>query len=108
VAMKIHGRIQAGLPTKSRQKGVGTLALDDLGNHFPGNRFDISSVGHLRVGHDGRRVGVDQNDNVALLTESLARLGAAVIEFTSLAEEDGPEPNEENLAKVGFLWHGDY
>ena len=32
--------------------------LDDL----PGDRLDVGDIGRARVGHDGRRVGVDQDD----------------------------------------------
>ena len=61
------GQVQRGLAAERRQQRVGALALDDL-RHRPGQqRLDVGRVGELRVGHDRRRVRVDQDDLVALL-----------------------------------------
>jgi hypothetical protein len=52
------------------------------------DRLDIGRVGKLRIGHDRRRVGVDQDDPVALLLQRLAGLGAGIIELARLADDD--------------------
>ena len=69
----------------------GRSFFDDLAHHFPVDRLNVGRVGHLRVGHDGRRVGVDQNDAVALFAQRFTRLGARVVELTRLADND-PDP----------------
>ena len=63
---------------------------DNLLNDPPGDRLDIGHVRHIRVGHDGRRIGVDQDDLVTLIAQRLARLRAGVVELTGLADHDGP------------------
>ena len=72
-ALEVQGTVERGLAAHGRQQGVGAFALDDLGDHLRRDRFDIGGVGQLRVGHDRRRVGVDQDDPVALVLQRLAR-----------------------------------
>ena len=64
--------VQRGLAAHRRQQRVGALGVrDDLGDDVGRDRLDIGGVGQLRVGHDRRRVGVDQNDPVALRFRAL-------------------------------------
>ena len=42
------------------------FALDDLGDHRPSNGLDVRDVGRIRVGHDRRRIGIHQDNFVAL------------------------------------------
>ncbi len=48
---------------------------DDLLNRPPVNRFDIHSVGHIRIGHNRRRVTVHQDDTEAFRHATPYRLG---------------------------------
>src|SRR4051812_26061203 len=49
---------------------------------LPGpQRLDVGARGELRVGHDHRRVRVDEHDLVALLEQHLACLDARVVEL---------------------------
>ncbi len=47
------------------------LAHDDFLDAFGRDGFDVSAVGELRVGHDGGRIGVDEDDAVAFLARAL-------------------------------------
>ncbi len=51
---------------------------------------------HLGVGHDRRRVRVDQDDPVALLLQRLARLGSGVIELAGLPDDDGAGADDQD------------
>ena len=53
-------------------------------------RLDVGGGGELGVGHDRRRVRVDEHDLVALLEQHLARLRARVVELGGLADHDRP------------------
>ena len=46
-------------------------------------------IGHIRVGHNGSGVGVEQNGLNALCFQGAARLGAGVVELSGLADDDG-------------------
>ena len=97
--------IERGLAAHCRQQRVGPLLGDDLGHHFRRDRLDIGGVGQLRVGHDGGRVGVDQDDAKSLFLQRLARLGSGIIELAGLADNDGAGPDDQDRLDIGALWH---
>jgi hypothetical protein len=100
VLVQGHREVQRGLAAERGQERVGTLALDDL-RHGPGQqRLDVGRVGELRVGHDRRGVGVDEDDLVALLAQDLARLHAGVVELRGLADDDRPRAEDEDPLQV--------
>ena len=102
----LDGGIQRGLAAERRQQCVGPFLLDDLDDHLRGDRLDIGGVGQLRIGHDGGRVGVDQDNLVALLLQRLDRLGPGIIEFAGLADDDRPGADDENFMDIGSFRHG--
>ena len=98
-------QLSAGLPAHGRQQRVRALLRDDARDHLPGDRLDVGGVGHLRVGHDRRRVGVDQDDLVALLAQRLARLRAGIVELAGLADDDRAGADDQDALDVGAFWH---
>ena len=98
--------VQPGLAAQGRQHGVGLLDGEDLLDELGGDRLDVGAVGHLGVGHDRGRVGVDQHDLVALLAEGLARLGPRVVELAGLADHDRAGADDQDLVDVSTLGHG--
>src|SRR5215210_1992486 len=94
------GQVQRGLAPEGGQQGVGTLTLDHPGHRLRQERLDVGRVGELGVGHDRRRVGVDQHDLVALLPEHLAGLGAGVVELGGLADDDRPRAQQQDAPDV--------
>ena len=73
--------VERGLPAEGGQQRVGALLGDDLLDELRGQRLDVGGVGDLGVGHDRRRVAVDQADPQALRLEHPAGLGAGVVEL---------------------------
>ena len=67
-------RVKGRLPAHCRQQRIRLFRLDDAGHRRRRDRLDIGCVGHAGVGHDGRRVGVHQNDPKALGLQRLAGL----------------------------------
>ena len=59
----------------------------------------------LRVGHDRRRVRVDEDDLVALLAERLGALRPGVVELAGLADDDRPGADDEDLLEVVAARH---
>ena len=101
-----HGGVERGLAAERGQEGVGLFAVDDFLDDLGRDRLDVGAVGELRIGHDRGRVGVDQDDAVALLAQGLAGLDAGVIEFAGLADDDGAGADEEDGFEVGAFGHG--
>ena len=69
---QLHREIQRGLSADGREQRVRPFAPDDLLDVRRGERLDIGVVGKLRVGHDGGRIGVDQDHFVAVGWRALA------------------------------------
>ena len=105
VFRQLDGGVQTGLAAQRGQQRVRALFLDYALDKLRGDRLDIGAVGKTRVGHDGRRVGVDQDDLKAILLEHLAGLGAGVVELTGLANNDGARTNDEDALDVSTFRH---
>ena len=95
-----HGGVEGGLSAEGWQQDQFALrahpphflrfARDDFFHRIRGDRLDVSAVGEFRVGHDGGRIGIDQDNAIALLAQGLAGLRSRVIEFAGLADDDRP------------------
>ena len=105
VFRQLDGGVQTGLAAQRGQQHVRALFLDYALDKFGGDGLDIGAVGKTRVGHDGRRVGVDQDDLKAILLEHLAGLGAGVVELAGLADDDGARTNDEDALDVSTFRH---
>ena len=105
VAGQIQGAIERRLPAHRRQQCIGALLFDDFFQNLPGNRLDVGRIGHFRVGHDRRRVGINEDDAIALLAQRLARLHARVVEFARLADDDGAGADNKDGLKVSSFRH---
>ena len=105
-AVERHRQVEGRLAAEGGQEGVGALALEDGLEALGREGLNVGAVGGGRVGHDGGRVGVHEDDLVALGAEGLAGLRAGVVELAPLADDDGPRADEEDLAQVGAFRHG--
>ena len=105
VALQIQGAVQRGLAAHGGQQRIRLLFLDDLLDSLPGDRLDVSGIGHDRVGHDGGRVGVHQDDPVALFAQCLTGLGSGVIKLARLPDHDGAGAQDQDALDVGTFWH---
>ena len=101
-----HREVQRGLSADGGQHGVGPLLRDDRFDDLGRERLDVGPVRELRVGHDRRRVAVDQHDLEPFGLERLARLRARVIELGRLADHDRAGPDDEDAREVGASGHG--
>ena len=94
------GEVERGLAAERRQQRVRALALDHLAHRVGQQRLDVGAGRELRVGHDRRRVRVDEDDLVALLEQHLAGLRAGVVELGGLADDDRARAEDEDLVEV--------
>ena len=114
-AEKGHGGVEGGLAAEGGQQdqlAVGLEALhlldfpgDDLLDALGGDRLDVGAVGELRVGHDGGRVGVHQDDAVALFLERFAGLRARIIELARLPDDDRAGADDQDRVDIRALRH---
>ena len=93
-----------GQESEATRHGM-ALGRDDLRHDLGRDGLDIGPVRHVRVGHDGGRVGVDQHDPVAVLAQRLAGLGARIVELAGLPDDDRAGPDDHDRGDVGALRH---
>jgi hypothetical protein len=97
--------VETRLAAHRGEKRVRALLLDDLGDDFGRDGFDVGGVRHPRVRHDRGGVRVDEDDAVAFLAQRLAGLGAGVVELAGLADDDGTRSDDHDRLDVGSLRH---
>src|SRR4051795_4156654 len=105
VLVQRHRDVERGLAAEGRQQRVGSLLFDDLRHRAGQQRLDVGGGGELRVGHDRRRIGVDEDDFVALLEQDLAGLDAGVVELGRLADHDRAGADQKDLLDVLAFRH---
>ena len=104
-ALELHGQVERRLPAERGQQGVRALDLDDARERGEVERLDVGARREGGVGHDRRRVAVDEHDLVALVEEHLAGLRAGVVELAGLPDDDGPGADDEDLVEVVAARH---
>ena len=97
---ELHGEVERRLAAEGGQHRVGLLAVDDAAEHVDVERLDVGGVGELGVGHDRGRVGVGEDDAVALLPEHLAGLRAGVVELARLPDHDRSRADQQDRLEV--------
>ena len=102
---QLHGQVQAHLAAQVGQHGVRLFDVQDALHDFQRHGLDVNMVGHVRVGHDGRGVGVEQNGLNALCFQGAAGLGAGVVELRGLTDDDGAGANDQHFFDSGVLRH---
>ena len=104
-AGQLHGQIQAHLAAEVRQHRVRLFDVQNALHDFQRHGLDVNMVGHIRVGHDGCGVGVQQNGLDALCLQGAAGLRAGVVELRSLTNDDGAGANDQHLLDSRVLRH---
>ena len=96
---RVGSRASIGVPlVAARARGSCVTASAD-------DRLEVGPIREGRIGHDRRRVGVDEDDPVALLPEGLARLRSRIVELAALTDDDGTGPDDEYRVNVVSSWH---
>ena len=93
---QIQRTIERRLPAHGGQNGIGALFGDNLFHRLPHNRLDIGDIGHIGVGHNRGRIGIDEDDFIALFAQSLTGLRAGIVEFTGLADNNRAGADDED------------
>ena len=100
------GEVDPRLAADGGEQRVRPLLFQNFLHHLGHQRLDVGGVGKLRVGHDRRRVRVDEDDAVALALQDAAGLGAGVVELAGLTDDDRTRAEDEDGAEIGPSGHG--
>jgi len=74
---------QRRLSAHRRQQRIGAFTFYDFLDDLERDRLDIRAVGEFGIGHNRRRVAVDENDFEALFPQRFAGLRAGVVKLTA-------------------------
>ena len=102
---ELHREVQRGLPAQGRKQRIGLLAGDHLCDRLGVERLDVGRVGPLRVGHDRRRVRVDERYPYALGPEDSARLRSRVVELACLPDPNRARADDQDALELYAPWH---
>ncbi|MGY4356104.1 hypothetical protein ACVW0J_002597 [Bradyrhizobium sp. i1.7.7] len=102
--------VQRGLSAHGRQQREAagndvTFLLDDFCDDLGRDRLDIGRIGQFRIGHDGGRIGIDEDDAIALFLQRLHRLRARIVELAGLADHDGTSADDQDGGDVCTFGH---
>jgi hypothetical protein len=105
VLVQRHRGVERRLPAEGGQQRVDLVAAlgllgDDPLDERGSDRLDVGVVGVLRVGHDGRRIRVDQADLQPLGAQHPARLRAGVVELAGLPDDDRPRADHQDVVEI--------
>src|SRR5581483_5919786 len=104
VARDLHFLFSFVIPSVARDLHL-RLNANDLFQILARKRLDVRAVGHLGIGHDGRRIGIRQHHLIPLRLQRLARLRARVVKLRRLPDHNRPRANHENFGDVIASWH---
>ena len=107
-AVELEREVERRLAAHRRQQRVGPLAAEHAGDALEVERLEVGRVGEPGVGHDRRRVRVDDDRPVALLAQHLQRLAAGVVELACLPDHDRPRADQADRLDVVTPRQGDY
>ena len=108
LTLQLQRAVQRRLTAHRWQHRVRALFFNNLAYHFPVNRLDVGRIGHFRVGHDGRRVGVHQNDPVTLFAQGFTCLRARVVKLTRLTDNNRARTQNQDTFYICTFWHGSF
>ena len=100
------GEVECGLSAEVGEECVRALLLDDLDHALEVEGLDVGDIGGAGVGHDGGRVGVDQDNLVSEAAQRLAGLGARIVKLAGLADDDRSGADDHDLLDVVAFRHG--
>ena len=100
VARERAREVQRGLAAHRRQQRVGPLTAEHVRDALDVERLDVRAVGEARVGHDRRRVRVDDDRAEPVLAQDLERLRARVVELARLADHDRAGADQADRLEV--------
>ena len=95
-----HREVEGRLATEAREESLRPLLRDDRLDGLRGERLEVDRVGDLGVGHDRRRVAVDEDRPDALGPQSAAGLRSCVIELGGLADDDRARAEDQDGCRL--------
>ena len=85
----LHAEVEGCLSAHGGEDGIYLFGLQYVYHGLDIDRHEVDVIGDHGVGHDGRGIGVEQGDFDTLFAQAAGSLGAGVVKFTCLSDNDG-------------------
>ena len=95
--VQLHGAIERGLTAQGREQSVGTFFDDDFFHHFRRDGLHVGAGRKFRIGHDGGRIGIDEDDFISFLAQGFACLYAGIVELAPLSDDNRAGANQKDF-----------
>ena len=92
--------VERCLAAQPGEEPLGLFLGDDRLDRLDRQRLEVDDVGDRGVGHDRGRVRVDEDRPDALGPQRAAGLGAGVVEFGRLADDDRPRSEDQDRRRL--------
>ena len=86
--LKLHGKVQSCLSSQCWKHAVRLFFDNQLFYNLYGQRLNINSVCNVFIGHNGRRIGVEQNNLNTFLFQRTARLCSGIVKLCRLSNNN--------------------
>src|SRR5258708_14723020 len=96
----LHRGVERSLAADGWQKRVRSFLGDDQLNNFGSNRLNVGTGRKLRISHDRGRIGIYQDNLIALFLQSFAGLDSGIVKFAALPDNNRSGPNHQNFFKI--------
>ena len=104
--LALYGEVQGRLATHRRKDCIDVgVFLEDVDDRLRLERFEIHMVCDDRVGHDGRRVGIDEGDLDAFFLQTAGSLDYRVVKFAGLSNDNRSAANDEDRLDAVVFGH---
>src|SRR5690348_11579650 len=102
-ASQLHAQVESRLAAQAGEDAVRPFSLEDALDTLNGQRLEIDDVRDAGVGHDRRRVAVEQDRAHTLVAQRTARLGSGVIELGGLADDHRATADDQHGRRLHEL-----
>ena len=104
--LALNGEIQSRLPAHGGKHRIDVgVPFEDGHDGLRLERLEVDMVCDDRVGHDGRRVRIDEGDFDAFLLEAAGSVAPRVVEFTGLSNDNRSASDDEDRLDAVVFGH---
>ena len=101
--LELHCKVKTRLTADTGNNRIGTLGAKNSRHVLKGKRLHVNLVRNRRIGHNCRRIGVYENNLVALLTKCKTSLRARIVKLRRLTDNDRTGADDHNFFDVCSL-----
>ena len=85
----LFAEVEGRLTAHGGEDCVDGMLVQNVFQRIHRQRHEVNMIRRHRIGHDGGRVGIDQDNFDAFFAKGAGGLGSRIIKFTGLSDDNG-------------------